>query len=72
MMALADHDNYFTRVLTDTSDEFARRPSNHNAAALLRAVLIAGSADLISDEEHEDILFDIIDYFLEGHKMEGL
>ena len=67
MMALVDHDDYFARVLTETSDQFARQPSNHNAAALLRAVLIARSADLISNEEHDNILFDIIDY-LEGHK----
>jgi hypothetical protein len=48
-MTVIDHDDYFARQLADIRNQFVRYPSNHNAAALLRAIYIARCADLISD-----------------------
>ena len=60
-----DDDSPVARAFLKAREQFAQQKTNRKAAALLRAAKNACVADLIDEDEQDEVLSDVIDYLEE-------
>jgi hypothetical protein len=57
-----DFDTATRRDLDEAFMRFALAKTNYNAARILRCAMAASEGDIITDQQRDDALFDVIEY----------